>query len=204
MAEHHSIEDWDRSQPSSILLTDAHYVSEPSSLLFSEYEEESYWGTILSRHVDAQDLAEGRIVTQFQARVAGYQAGFTFRNQAALGTSNYENCYLIVFFGSEWHLDYVTGGVEHGIGATSMDFPTYEWIKLRLSWWNGYSDNGLPALAVMLERYIDGEWVKQGDTLYDEDNHFKDSETNRCGLHALGQTIDVIFYDDTEIWERET
>lgn len=202
MGNHHSVEDWDRSHPAITILDDTICVSEPTSLWFKTHENAAVYPLLLSRHADAQNVAEGRMVGYLYGVGAVATGGFTFRNQSALGTAIRDNGFEVHIHDEGWSLLKRVGGVLSWTKEADGTFPKNTWIQIRLSWWNGYTAAGLPALAVMMERYIAGEWVKQGDTLYDEDNEFKDSEINRCGPASRATSVNYAWIDDTEVWER--
>jgi len=202
MKNHYSVEDWDRNHPASMVLTDTYKVSPPSSLWFKKVAGSPAHARILSRDGETQNIAEGRIVCFLLGYTADFQAGFLFRNQATLGTADRENCFQLYIDSAHWSLTLFIEGVAEWSIDTDGDFPTEEWLKIRASWWNGYSENGVEALAVMVERYIAGEWVQQGDIAYDEDNHWKDSEINRCGHACFLRDPNHVYVDDTEIWKR--
>ncbi len=202
MKNHYSVIDWDRSDPTKLYLSDEQKVSDPYSLKAHHPGTGLELVVILHRFTSTRNIRDGRLIfCVFTTHVVGPEIA-TFRNQAPLDSANRDNCFEILFWASTWSWRLFEGG-EYIWGKTANgSFTTNEWMKFRLSWWEGFSSLGVPATCVALEKYIAGEWVKQGNTLYDEDSHFKDSSINRVGHIAFVDNTRPQYWDDTEIWKR--
>ncbi|GAI25646.1 unnamed protein product, partial [marine sediment metagenome] len=75
-----------------------------------------------------------------------------------------------------------------------------EWNHYRVHWYNGVKPDVGPAICVDLYREVAGEWQQEGITMYDTNNRWADSETNRCGLEGTPWLLNSAWFDDTEIW----
>jgi hypothetical protein len=87
-----------------------------------------------------------------------------------------------------------------GQGDTDVSSVADTWEHWRALYWNGLTPELEEAICVILYKEVAEEWVKQGDTLYDTDNMWKDSEINRSGFHSITANGKSEFWDDTEIW----
>ncbi|MBA7548861.1 hypothetical protein ES705_41329 [subsurface metagenome] len=196
---HHSIEDWDfdYGDEHRSLAVDQ-FISVPSSLKFSGAPRA--WGThVLCRIPGTLVLPQGEVRT-WSRRYYGSHGIAVFRHQTALGEFSWQNLYYVSVHPAWAVFTRVLDGVPSNRGSTDVYFANDEWIHYRTFWYNGKTPGGVDALCVDIYVEIDGEWVKQGSTMYDTGNYFKDSETNRCGLRiALGGGQSA-WYDDTEIW----
>ena len=90
---------------------------------------------------------------------------------------------------------------ERDTGICSFS-PTI-WERLRLTWWNGVTPEAQPALAASLDMEVAGEWVQQGDWLYDTGNFWADTEINRCGPGVYQAINRYYWIDDTQVWGPE-
>ncbi|MBA7587164.1 hypothetical protein ES708_29182 [subsurface metagenome] len=199
LAEHHTIADWDFEHGGLYrALSDDHFISPPTSLKYGYGPD--YWKTsVLCRIPETQCLPQGEFRTWFRTQ-ASFVRGICFRNQAALGTANFDNCYYVYIYTPGLYFRKVVGSVESGIDHTPSYFANNEWIHYRVFWYNGFTPAEVPALCLDHYYEVDGEWVKLGDTLYDIADLWADSEINRVGFRPYIATIWYNWWDDTEIW----
>jgi hypothetical protein len=196
---HHSLTDWDwQHGDTGRSLSDLFFVSAPTSLEMTAGPER-FLSNILCRIPATLCIPQGEVRTW----VRGPHPSFTpclFRNQAPLGTSDHENCYFIgVAYGISYLYRRVDGSSYYP--DTSVCYTAANvWLHYRTFWYNGLTPGEVPALCVDIYLEVDGEWVKQGETLYDTVNAFKDSEINRCGIRANVSSDTSVYHDDTEIW----
>ncbi len=197
---HHTISDWDFERgATNRSLSAARYISAPTSLRFLEPTSSQFLNNILCRIPATLCLPQGEVRTW----VYGYYLAFTvalFRNQAALGSANELNCYQVYLAGTTSRLVRKLGGVLSFRDDSTCTSFINTWTHYRVFWYNGETPGGTPALCVDLYREIAGEWVKEGSTLYDTDNSFKDSAINRAGFRARSRNNWPQYWDDTEIW----
>lgn len=198
--KHHSVSDWDRSAATTYVLDDTQYVSAPRSLKVGGAGAEFALKLFLCREATTQNLPQGRIVTWHRRSAEGYWPGIAFRNQSALGSVSRDNGYELAVRHTGYSLWRYVAAAETFIGSRDLTTNNLTWYQDRITWWNGLTADGEDALTLMLERYLAGEWVQQGDWLYDTANQFKDSETNRCGLRITQHEDHPVWFDDTEIW----
>jgi len=202
MKKHYSVIDWDRNVPALMTLSDTRYISAPYSLYAHKPDLPKQFAIILSRHTQAQNIPDGRLVFHtYFTFVTGPDVA-TFRNQSPLGQALINNCFDILLWPSSWSVRLYENGEITWYDSTPSTFLKDQWHHLRLSWWEGFTMLGVPALCIALEKKIGAEWVKQGDTLYDPDSHYKESSINRCGHIAFIGGTDDSYFDDTEIWKR--
>ncbi len=198
-AAHHSIADWDFEHGDTYrFLSDDYYISPPTSL--KHYTAVDWFGdAILCRIPATLVLPQGEVRTWLR-KPDGAIFVAIFRCQTVLGTSNFHNGYGIAIFNNIAMLRREIGDV----GTTRDTTPCYmaynQWIHYRVFWYNGKTPGEQDALCVDIYREIAGEWVKEGETMYDTDNSWKDSELNRCGLVAICEPGWSTWFDDTEIW----
>ncbi len=197
---HHTLADWDfRHGATYRSLSAAQFISAPTSLRFLNATAINIFDTVLCRLPATQCLPQGEVRTW----VYGYDINFriaSFRNQAPLGTANWANSYQLILTSTQARLyRYIDGAYSHR-STTSCQAFSNTWTHYRIFWYNGETPAGVAALCVDLYREIAGEWVKEGSTMYDTANTFKDSETNRCGFEGNSYNNQLQYFDDTEIW----
>lgn len=197
-AAHHTLADWDFEKGSQYRsLASDQYISAPTSLKFTIA---SAWSCVILCRIPATlNLPQGEV--RSWGRSNAWTAGwYTFRNQAALGSADYQNCYRVAFTRDLATLDRIVAGTPFTIGTVPYVGASNLWHHIRLFWYNGKTPGDVPALCVDIYREVTGEWVKQGSTLYDTMNKWKDSSINRCGIYASGGSGWLLWFDDTEIW----
>lgn len=199
VAAHHTLADWDFMHGDTYrsLATD-YYISEPSSLKFSG-STVSWVSAVLCRIPATLCLPQGEVRTWVR-RNTGYGYPIMFRNQAPLGSPDYQNFYSTSLHAYGVRLYRWVGGGATNVDNTSCYTAINEWVHYRFFWYNGKTPGDVPALCLDVYREVSGEWVKQGSTLYDTLNYWKDSSVNRCGVFPLLATGHQQWYDDTEIW----
>ncbi len=198
---HHSVVDWDFGPGMVKELTDITYVSAPSSLHLGNYPNHTAEGVLLCRIDETLVLPQGVIVTAARQRTPTNQYRLIFRNQAVLGTSNELNCYRIQVDAAHWSLYRVTGGGAAFIDDQPAVHSANTWQFLRATFYSGVNPANGSALVVTYELYIAGDWIQQGDPIYDPVDQWKDSGINRVGLGTKGLALGwEQWYDDTEIW----
>ncbi len=198
--KHHSVSDWDFEHGATYrsLSTD-YFVSPPTSLKIYKAGSPYVLETILCRAAATLLLPEGELRTWVRS---GYTTNrvFTFRNQEALNAASDTNCYLIQLTSTTWRLYRVIAGGFSLRGSTGASHSGTTLECWRVIWWNGFNVAGDPALCVELYKDVLSVWVKQGNTLYDTSNQFKDSGINRVGLSCQTVLNVPVYFDDTEIW----
>jgi hypothetical protein len=198
--KHHSVTDWDFQHDALYRsLSPAAYVSFPTSLKFTGPDGNLRSDTILCRIAETQCLAQGEVRTWVRWKTYG-QYPAIFRNQHALGGANLDDCYALTVFTTSWKLYRVIDGGFVLIGETAASSSVETWEHWRTVYWNGLTPDLEEALCVELYKEVDSSWVKQGDTLYDTQNQFKDSEINRSGFDGRFDDTWTPYFDDTEIW----
>ncbi|MBA7533078.1 hypothetical protein ES705_25313 [subsurface metagenome] len=200
LAKHHTLADWDFNiGEGSYSLSPTHFVSSPTSLLFRDPAINLITIIVLCRIPGTQCLPQGEVRTWLRA-YENFLGLANFRNQAALGTADYWNCYYIYIIGTEIRLyRWVAGAYSLRDTGTGSIFVN-QWVHYRVFWYNGKTPGEVEALCVDVYREVAGEWVKEGDTLYDVSNWFKDSEINRAGPFGRCYKTNSLYCDDTEIW----
>lgn len=200
-AAHHTLADWDFEKGAEYRsLASDFYVSSPTSLKLSRGVGTGAWvGAVLCRIPATLVLPQGEVRTWVR-RSAGASAPCIFRNQAALGSANWLNCYMIYLGANIAGLYRVLSGVLLQVDSTSCSTFIGSWTHYRFFWYNGKTPGEVPALCVDIYRDIAGEWVKQGSTMYHTLNLWKDSAINRCGFRPVLSPDQAVWYDDTEIW----
>lgn len=195
---HHSANvDWDWSHDDYELTTEQ-YVSEPKCLKWQA--PTTPWRQTLCKHAGTTVLNEGRVVSWLRTTIATANPAVMFRNQAAVGTANYLNMYILNFAPnlSQIQLGKFVGGSGVGIDSNAFGggftFPINTWRKVRVTWWE---TGGV--MYVRVEWYHDTEWTNICDELFDADNMWSGETVNRCGLH-FGGAGGVVYADDTEVW----
>lgn len=198
--EHHSVSDWDFELGALYRsLSVATYVSAPTSLRIYATGGTIRRDTILCRIEATQCLPQGELRNWLKWNTYTQMIA-VFRNQAVLGTADYDDCYYIENAASVWRLHRRIGGVHVTIDDTDLASSADTWEHWRAIYWNGLTPELDDALCVELYKEVDSSWVKQGDTLYDVANQWKTSEINRSGFHSITANSKAEYWDDTEIW----
>ncbi len=196
---HHSLTDWDfRSGDTYRSLSSVFFISAPTSLKI-DIPGAADVEAFLCRIPATQCLPQGEVRTWVRRNTPTYSVAL-FRNQAPLGSANHDNSYMLTLTYSKARLYRRIAGVSSSRGVTPCYTPINEWIHCTVFWYNGKTPGDVPALCVDLYREIAGEWVKEGETIYDTANTWKDSAINRAGLDGIAQLNFPVYYDDTEIW----
>lgn len=196
---HHTLADWDYEQGALYRsLSATYFISAPTSLKYT-IPAGGASSVNLCRIPATQVLPQGEVRTWVR-RPSPHFMPAVFRSQAALGTADNLNNYQI-------HLTYTTAllvrylaGVYSQRDNTTCYSAVDEWRHTRVFWYNGKTPGEVPALCVDLYREVAGEWIKEGETMYDTDNSWKDSAINRCGFRPLFEKNYPCYFDDTEIW----
>lgn len=197
---HHSIEDWDFQQgATNRSLSATQYVSAPTSLRILQPTSADFHDAILCRHPDTLCLPQGQVINWVYSYYYS-QVVANFRNQVALGTANYSNCYEVAVLQTTVDLIRFVGGVFSRRDRTTGQGFQNSWHQYRVFWYNGKTPAEVPALCVDVYLNIAAEWVKQGATMYDTANMWKDSAINRTGFRAFSGYNHPQYWDNTEIW----
>ncbi len=196
---HHTVADWDFQEGSQYrTLDNAYFISAPTSLKLGP-PPGSWIDTVLCRIPATQCLPQGELRTWLRS-TTGIVYPAAFRNQAPLGTANYQNFYTVRLDGTLCRLYRFIAGVSSIRDGCPAPFSINTWFHYRTFYYNGLTPAEAPALCVDVYQEIDGEWVKFQRTLYDTDNTWEDSEINRSGFLASLAAGTMIWWDDTEIW----
>ena len=200
IAEHHSLADWDFQQgDTNRSLSAVRFINPPTSLLINNPGAGWFVDTILCRIPATLNLPQGEVRT-WQYSAGLYATPAIFRNQATLGNSDFDNCYYIYCAASTIYLTRCLLGHCSVKDTTTCTTFSNEWVHYRIFWYNGKTPGEAEALCVDVYREVAGEWIKEGSTLYDTDNHFKASGINRAGIFPRIYNAGDEFWDDTEIW----
>ncbi|GAI70004.1 unnamed protein product [marine sediment metagenome] len=196
---HHTLADWDFESGSAYRsLSATYYVSAPTSLKILK-PTGSWSEEVLCRIPATLCLPQGEVRTWFRYKYASYMP-CSFRNQKALGSADHRNCYDVYLTATTAQLRrFINGGLSVRDSTPCVTL-TDAWNHYRFFWYNGETPGEVPALCVDVYRDVAGEWIKQGSTLYDTSNWYKDSATNRCGIRPSSYAPNSSYYDDTEIW----
>ena len=197
--KHHSVIDWDSELGSQYRSLDSTvYVSPPSSLHFVGGTP---WKSActLCRHSATLCLPQGEVRTWWRSNQT-YDCAVTFRNQAPLGSATIINSYRTYSQSPYINVYRTVSGGSLLLAQLPYEFSENVWYHQRVVWWNGQNPVGEDALCIIVYMEIDGEWSKIGDTVYDTDNMWKDSDVNRVGLMAWFGVLRDRWFDDTEIW----
>ena len=196
---HHSLTDWDfQLDPLYRSLAADKYISPPTSLRF--FKSSSYVvGSALCRIPGTLCLPQGEVRNWTWTGLTGKYPAL-FRSQAVLGTADYLNCYYISISLAEATLIRYLAGVGSNRDSTPCFGVQSEWVHYRIVWYNGITPGEQEALCVDVYLDVEGEWIKQGDTMYDTDNSFKDSAVNRAGFLSVAGGSIPMHWDNTEIW----
>jgi hypothetical protein len=190
------VADWDK-ESSQWSLDTTRKVSDPSSIRIRNTTGDRL-NVFLSRNESAQNVRDGMMIGYclYPSGISYVGFGFTFRNQAALGSADHNNCYLWYYNTNtgNLHLYRYVGGSLTNLRTVSVSYPPDTWMRFKTSWW---SDPGLGGLVIRLERWDGSNWVKVFDDYVDSADYWKDSSVNRCG--PLGY-YNGSWHDDTEIY----
>ncbi|MBA7551150.1 hypothetical protein ES705_43686 [subsurface metagenome] len=199
LGAHHSVADWDFLQPDERhSLSSDEFVSPPTSLKLFKVGL-SYVEVVLCRIPATLLLPQGEFRTWHYAPTPTCRPA-VFRNQAALGLSNYQNMYEMLVWPNFARFSYYSAGTPYTIQTQACIVPAGQWNHWRVFWYNGLTPGEVPALCVDLYLEIAGEWQKQGTTFYHVPNLWKDSAINRCGFRQNVSAGVSHYFDDTEIW----
>lgn len=197
---HHTVADWDFTAGTAKTLYAPVHVSAPTSLAIYISNGSTARPAVLCRIAETLCIAEGEIRTWHYTWNRTRDFRLPFRNQHALGGADYEDTYFWSILGTHAFLYRVIAGDIVQIGDFVVSFANTEWNHWRTVYWNGATPDGDPALCVELYKKVDGEWVQQGETLYDTENQWADSEINRSGIGCWTTAGATQLFDDTEIW----
>lgn len=196
---HHSVADWDfQIDPEHRSLSASAYVSPPTSLLY--LKSGGYvLGSCLCRIPATLCLPQGEVRNWTRTGLtAKYPA--LFRSQAALGTADRQNCYFVAIDTDTAYLRRYVDDVLTERDDTPCWGVQNQWVHYRIFWYNGLTPGEAEALCVDVYLDVEGEWIKQGATMYDTDNMWKDSAINRAGFFPIAGGNLPMYWDNTEIW----
>lgn len=197
-AEHHTLADWDFEKgDENRSLSDDFFISAPTSLKFTA--PSTFGNIVLCRIPATMCLPQGELRT-WQRKSSGNFYPALFRSQAPLGTADALNMYMIYSERVVSRLFRVIAGAPVQVDTTTLFTYLDQWCHHRVYWYNGVTPGEEPALCVDLYRQEDGEWIKDGATMYDTANQWADSEINRCGFREYLPAGHISYTDDTEIW----
>ena len=201
--EHHSVSDWDFTAGCVYALDTAQYVSAPRCLRVGGAGGSDMRSIFLCRTSATRNLPQGRVSSWHRGQNYNVLTAYPFRSQAPLGSATIANMYIVTITFNSWDLSKYVGGVLTPITEFERQRAGDTWYHDRVTWWNGVTPENDAAITVMLESYIEGEWVQQDDWVYDTDNLWKDSAINRCGIGSMEDAEYYNWIDDTEIWAPE-
>jgi hypothetical protein len=205
--KHFSVADWNFSTTDYALDTSI-YISEPSSLRFSYV----FVYALLKQSVAGGPIPEGMIETyaRFRYGPGGGWPIFTFRNQAADGSANNNNSYVLSLYytasgaGQPYNIArfYVfVNGVSSIIEEKSISPAIYPdtWYLLRCKFWV-YGE----VLMVAFEYFDGSDWVKLCGDFSDANNRWATSSINRVGIGSAypSTTPRYTWFDNTRIFRR--
>ncbi|MBA7611136.1 hypothetical protein ES703_18360 [subsurface metagenome] len=196
---HHTLADWDFEYGAQYRsLASDYFISAPTSLKHTLCPA-TILNTVLCRIPETQCLPQGEVRIWCRRYAGGFYPAI-FRNQAALGTSNDINCYQIDISGNTAFFYRRLNHIPTLQGQTPCYNPAEEWVHYRVFWYNGKTPGDADALCVDIYVEVAGEWYKQGNTMYDTNPYWGDSEINRCGFGVQLLSGHTRWHDDTEIW----
>lgn len=199
---HHTVTDWDWQDGAlGRSLYAGTYISPPTCLRLLK-DSTRVQEVILCKEANTLVLPEGEF-REWHQNYYNTLYPAIFRNQAANGTANWQNQYELLAQATTLFLRRYNGGVGVNKDSTLITPYVDVWKHYRTLWWNGKNGEGTPALCVELYIEEDSVWVKQGSTLYDVDNYWKDSAINRCGFRSYFGYTHPEYFDDAEIWGPE-
>lgn len=200
LTEHHTLADWDfQYGATNRSLSAEQFISSPTSLRIMKAGSGFWSDTVLCRIPATLVLPQGEVRTWVRSVDASKNVA-TFRNQAALGSANWANSYVLTVAYDKATLWRYIADVYTNVDETPCTDSVSQWGHYRVFWYNGKTPGEEDALCVDVYKEIDSEWIKQGSTLYDTTNAFKDSGINRAGFIPLSRYDNRQYWDDTEIW----
>ena len=152
---------------------------------------------ITAKHATTGALSDGRLINWMRSGDASYLGYIFFRNQAADGTSNYENCYYSRIEDDRTTFYYFLTGGSHEIDTHLMDWnwAINTWYKIRWTWWTS-----VDRIYFRVERWDGDAWVTLGGAadidFEDTNDRWKDETVNRVSIYVTTN----LWYDDVEIW----
>jgi hypothetical protein len=205
--KHHSTSDWNFSTTNYSLDTDI-YISSPSSLRFNTTQAYA----LLKQSVAGGPIPEGMVetYTRFGYGASGDWYLFMFRNQAADGSANLNNTYILILYrtasgaGKPYDIarfNVVVSGSGSTIETKSISPAIYPntWYLLRYKFWV-YGG----VLMVAFEYFDGSEWVKLCGDFSDPNNRWATSSINRVGIGAASPAGSPYYtwHDNTKIYRR--
>jgi hypothetical protein len=205
--KHHSTSDWNFSSTNYSLDTSI-YISSPSSLRFNYVSIYA----LLKQSVAGGPIPEGMIETyaRFRYGTGGDWYLFIFRNQAADGSANLNNTYMLDLYftasgaGRPYNIArfyVVVNGTSTIIEEKSISPAIYPdtWYLLRCKFWV-YGG----VLMVAFEYFDDSNWVKLCGDFSDPNNRWATSSINRAGIGSAWPTGSLYYtwFDNTKIYRR--
>lgn len=190
-----SLSDWDFAPNLSCVLAQDYYISPPSSLRVVATTDGYY--PILCRLPDTLHLAQGRLITWWQARDVRYgHRIFYFRHNSPLGGTEHNNTYFIDCEATYLYVRKRINNETTTLGQWGFSKNNYTWYRYRITWWLQDS-----LLYIRLDRWINEEWVQLGDDIIDYDPYIPPEGYYRCGIGYERITYSYYtWFDDTEIW----
>ena len=200
-AIHHTVADWDWVGPTNRDLDTGLYVSPPSSLRIGILPGIS---TVigLCRVPDTLCIPNGRFQSWSRRLVIDNSYYWHFRNQAALGSADRQNTYVIDFSSIGTYLRYYLSGGSHSVASFDWLHPAGEWVHLRVTFEEVPNPANGKRLAVTLEREVAGQWLQLGNIAYENNNYWSDSAINRLGFEGYCGANYVNHLDDTKIYKK--
>ena len=195
---HASAGDWDFSSADWKIQTDI-WVSPPSALQLGT----APWGDhlyVVCKNAAVLSVPQGRIVTWLRTRYTAHEWYLIFRNTAAPGAPNINNCYLVSIRPSDsvWSLfERLNNAVTRSWTSAKTNQNANIWYRFRLSWWISWE-----LMIVTLDLEVDGAWVQQGLEI-NVTNPLHGAATYQRPGTGAATAVDPYqkYIDDTEIWE---
>ena len=200
LLSHHTLTDWDFTPSMYRGLTTTQYVSPPSSLLLQVIAGTPNRGYVICREASVLCLPQAEFRTWARRTGGTVFWSMIFRNQAPVGSASVANTYEWRITNQYSYLFKTISGVEELLATIGHTWTANVWHHFKTIFWNGTDPLGTPALCVQIFEEVAGAWTQYGDTIYDTDNEWKDSATNRLGIGADVHTVYKYYIDDTEIW----
>jgi hypothetical protein len=180
--------DWDFSSTGWVLDT-ATYISPPSSFRATDIL------VLLCKYTGTTVLSQGRIKTYFRlsSGVAPDYFQILFRNQASVGSANYNNSYKYYLGTDGTKFTYYSNGTEYNVpgGSETKSISKNTWYQIQVTWW---IDTGGAGLMARCEIPPGTNWVRDFNH---SANLWATSSINRCGFYCY---YIPTYIDDTEIW----
>lgn len=202
IVKHHSLADWDFKPGHRFFLSDAQFVSAPTSLCCPN---EDGWSIdwVYLKPVVCGDLPNARFITKSRYHAIGYYQWDIFFRAQALPVGNFpEDCYYIMITSTQirmWrrvegdNTDLVTMPIDPGLTPDV-------WYTWRLTFGTTYSEGLEKIFRIILDLDRGGGYEQQ----FSHDcglNLWEESGTNRIGFDSR-QAYDQfpMWWDNTEIW----